>query len=89
MSPALQVDSLPIEPQGKPKNTGVGSVFLLQRIFLTQESNWGFLRCRRTLYQLIYQGSLYTYIYTHTHKYMGFPGSSVIKNLLAKQEAWV
>ena len=23
--PALQVDSLPAEPQGKPKNTGVGS----------------------------------------------------------------
>ena len=28
----------PAEPQGKPKNTGVGSLFLLQRIFLTQES---------------------------------------------------
>ena len=25
-SPALQVDSLPAEPQGKPKNTGVGSL---------------------------------------------------------------
>ena len=36
-SPTLQVDSLPAEPQGKPKNTGVGSVFHLQRIFLTQE----------------------------------------------------
>ena len=24
-SPALQVDSLPVEPQGKPKNTAVGS----------------------------------------------------------------
>ena len=38
-SPALQVDSLPAEPQGKPKNTGVGSQSLLQGIFLTQESN--------------------------------------------------
>ena len=28
--PALQVDSLPIEPQGKPKNTGVGSRSLLK-----------------------------------------------------------
>ena len=28
-SPALQVDSLPAEPQGKPKNTGVGSLTLL------------------------------------------------------------
>ena len=38
--PALQVDSLPAEPQGKPKNTGVGSLSLLQRIFLAQKSNW-------------------------------------------------
>ena len=29
-SPALQVDSLPAEPQGKPKNTRVGSLSLLQ-----------------------------------------------------------
>ena len=36
-SPTLQVDSLPAEPQGKAKNTGVGSLFLLQQIFLTQE----------------------------------------------------
>ena len=32
-------DSLPAEPQGKPKNTGVGNLSLLQGIFLTQESN--------------------------------------------------
>ncbi|KAB0381254.1 hypothetical protein FD755_009038 [Muntiacus reevesi] len=38
-SPALQVDSLPAEPPGKPKNTGVGSVSLLQGIFLTQEKS--------------------------------------------------
>ena len=38
-SPALQVDSLPAEPPGKPKNTEVGSLSLLQGIFLTQESN--------------------------------------------------
>ena len=36
-SPALQVDSLPAEPQGKPKNTGVGSLSLLQGVFPTQE----------------------------------------------------
>ena len=35
----MQVDSLPAEPLGKPKNTGVGSLSLLQGIFLTQESN--------------------------------------------------
>ena len=56
-SPASQVDSLSAEPQGKPKNTGVGSLSLLQDIFPTQESNWGLLHCRRILYQLSYQGS--------------------------------
>ena len=56
-SPTLQADSLPAEPQGKPKNTGVGSLSLLQGIFLTQESNRGLLHCRRILYQLSYEGS--------------------------------
>ena len=56
-SPTLQTDSLPAEPQGKPNNTGVGSLSLLQRIFPTQESNWGLLHCRWILYQLSYQGS--------------------------------
>ena len=56
-SPTLQVDSLPAEPQGKPKNTGVGNLSLLQRIFPTQGSNWGLLHCRQFLYQLSYQGS--------------------------------
>ena len=54
-SPSLKADSLPAEPLGKPKNTGVGSLSLLQRIFLTQESNWGLLHCQRILYQLSYQ----------------------------------
>ena len=40
-SPTLQADSLPAEPPGKPKNTGVGSLSLLQGIFPTQELNWG------------------------------------------------
>ena len=57
-SPALQVDSSLGEPPGKPKNTGVGSLSLLQGILPTQESNLGLLRCRRILYQLNYQGSL-------------------------------
>ena len=56
-SPALQADSLPAEPQGKPKNTGVGSLSLLQWIFLTKQLNWGLLHCRQILYQLSYQGS--------------------------------
>ena len=54
-SPALQVDSLPAEPQGKPKNTGVGSLSLLQGIFLIQESNP--IYCiTGALYHLSYQG---------------------------------
>ena len=40
---------------GKPKNTGVGSLSLLQGIFLTQESNQGLLHCRPILYQLSYR----------------------------------
>ena len=51
-SPSLQADYLPAEPQQKPKNTRVGSLSLLQRIFLTQELNRGLLLCRRILYQL-------------------------------------
>ena len=35
----------------------MGSLFLLQGSFPTQESNRGLLRCRRILYQLSYQGS--------------------------------
>ena len=34
--PTLQADSLPAEPPGKPKNTGVGSLSLFLRIFPTQ-----------------------------------------------------
>ena len=40
-----------------PKSTGVGSLSLLQWIFLTQESNQGLLHCRQVLYQLSYKGS--------------------------------
>ena len=42
------------------QNTGVGSLSLLQRIFLTQESNWGLLHCRQILYQLSYQDKVAT-----------------------------
>ena len=58
MSPPLQADFLPSESPGKPKNTGVGSLSLLQRNFLTQEWNQGLLHCRQILYQPSYQGSL-------------------------------
>ena len=37
------------------KNTGVGGNFLLQEIFLTQESNLGCPHCRQILYWLSYK----------------------------------
>ena len=63
-SPSLQADSLPVEPPGKPKNTGVGSLSHLQGIFPTQESNRGLLHCRWILYQLSYQGTPLETIYS-------------------------
>ena len=56
-SPTLRADSLPAEPPGKPKNIGVDSLSLLQRIFPTQGSSPGLLHCRQILYQLSHQGS--------------------------------
>ena len=75
-SPALQVDPSPSEPPGKTKvkvsqscltlcdpgqDTGVGSQFLLQGIFLTLASNPGLPHCWQILYQLSHQESTYTY----------------------------
>ena len=45
-SPTLQADSLPSESPGKPKNMGVGDLFLLQGEFQTQELNQGLLNYR-------------------------------------------
>ena len=59
--PTLKVDSLPFELPGKPKNTEMDSLSLLQGIFLTQESNQGLLHCR-ILYKLSYLGNS-----THTY----------------------
>ena len=58
-SPTLQgvKDSLPSEPLGKPENTRVGSLSLLQGNFLTQESNQGLLHHKWILYQVSYQGN--------------------------------
>ena len=51
------MNSLPAEPQGKPKNTGVGSLSILQRIFQTQKLNQCLLHCRQILYQLSHQAT--------------------------------
>ena len=39
------------------QNTGVGSLYLLQGIFSTQESNPGLPHCRQMIYHLSHQGS--------------------------------
>ena len=52
---AVTSQSVPWDSPGK--NTGVGCHFLLQGIFLTQESNPGLLHCRQMLYHLSHQGS--------------------------------
>ena len=67
----IAVDSLPAEPQEKPKNTGMGSLSLLQQIFPTRESNQGLLNCRWILYQQSYQGipvKFLTYIFKKEKK---------------------
>ena len=52
-----QEDSLPAEPPGKSKITGVGSLSLLQQTFLTQKLNQSLLHCRQILYGLSYMVS--------------------------------
>ena len=59
-SPTLQADFLLSKPPGKPRNTGVGSLSLLQGIFLTQGLKQGLQHCRQTLYQLSYLTSAHT-----------------------------
>jgi len=53
----MQVDSLPAELPGNPKNTGVASLSLFQQILLTQESSQGLRHGKWIRYQLSYQGS--------------------------------
>ena len=82
-----------IEPPGKPKNIGVGSLSLLQWIFLTQKSNRSLLHCRRILSQLSDQGSpliaylmqFITYICVWVHLYLSGP----LKNLPAMHDTLV
>ena len=69
-SPALHADSLPSEPPGKPKNIGVGSLSLLQVIFLTQEFNQGFLHCRWIILPAELQGKSHSLGSQHP----GIPG---------------
>ena len=91
-SPTLQEDSVPAEPTGKPKNTGMGSLSLLQEIFPTQGSNPGLLHCRQILNQLSYQGSpwlsislIKSFYYIRTDKILEDNIASVLVCSLASQ----
>ena len=53
----MQADSLLSESPRKPKNSGMGSLSFLQRIFLTPKMNRGLLHCRQILYWLSSEGS--------------------------------
>ena len=81
-SPALQTDQSPAEPPGKPKDTGVGSLSLLQLIFLTLELNQGLLHCRWILHQLSYQGSPVWAIKHNKLKHNKFKRIEIIQCLL-------
>ena len=59
-SSTLQVHSLPAEPPGKPKNTGVSSLSLLQGIFPTQNQTGVSCIAGRFFTQLNYQGILFS-----------------------------
>ena len=48
---------VPLAKQGKPNNSEVGSLSLLQQISPTQVLNQPILHCRQFLYQLSYEGS--------------------------------
>ena len=72
----LQVDSLPAEPPGKPKNTGVGSLSLLQWIFPTQKSNWVYVT---NVYVCV---CVYIYIYI----YINLVRCSVVSNSLGPMD---
>ena len=87
--PALQVNSLPFEPPGKPKNTGVGSLSLLQGNLLTQELNWGLLHCRWGLYQWSYCVCVCIYMCTPLQYSWASLVAQTVKNLSAMQETRV
>ena len=63
MSDSLRPHGLSSPWNSPGQNTGVGSLSLLQRIFLTQKLNLGLWHCRQILFQLSYQGSpIYLYL---------------------------
>ena len=88
-SPTLWADSLTAEPQGKPKNTGVGSLSFCQGIIPTQVSNQGLLHFRWILYQLSYQGRFPGEGIGYALQYSASLVTQTVKNLPVIWETWV
>ena len=88
-SPTLQANSLPSEPQGKPKNTGVGSLSLLQAL------RWGCAlpspiapgKAQTTSTQETWFDS-WTRDRLATLVFSGFPGGSDGKEFACAFELW-
>ena len=75
----LQADSLPAQPVGKPRNTGVVSLFFLQCIFPTQELNWDLLHCRQIISWATREALVYI---VHKNVYVYFIFVYIIFNFL-------
>ena len=73
------------------KNTEVGCYFLLQRIFPTQELNLGLLHCKKILYQLSYEGTVFPPWYILASIVVDWASliAQLVKNLPAMQETQV
>ena len=82
------MNSLPSEPPEKPKNTGAGSLSLLQGSFLIQELNQGVMHCRQILYQLKYQGSP-EYVLCVVRLLLFFFNGCIFYNLIYFWLCWV
>ena len=67
------------------KNTGVGSLSLLQWICLTQESNQGLLHCRQILCQLSYFLEMNTF--SHLLIYLNLSVADLLYYILGVQNS--
>ena len=99
----LQVDSLPAAPQERPKNTGLGSLFLLQWIFPTLESDRGLGHCKAdslptelsrkprkamtNLHSILKIRDNFSDKGSYSQSY-GFPSSHVLMWKLVHKEGW-
>ena len=77
MSSSCLVMSNSLWPHGLPwnfpgKNTGLDCQFLVQGIFLTQESNLGLPHCLQILFHLSHQGRPYIILLLHNYMNVNF-----------------